>query len=237
MNQSPFLPPPPPLPLGHGGHPPMGLPPFSQSFYPSGYHPSQSPPQGANLGLATSFGGSSSAPPFGGGFHGPPAPGSTVGSTSPNPPSGSMSSLSRALPANPRGMHSYSESPRLAPGPLSYSSSPGMHHLSPTSPTTHLIPPNVFNGPSSSNSSVFPQTALRTPSSTKRKGRQPGSPSGSGESWDESDRSGKPVIGEETEEQPWGMPQDQYKALNPRDKKQVRNRIGARRFRAKRKGE
>ena len=43
-------------------------------------------------------------------------------------------------------------------------------------------------------------------------------------------------IGEETEEQPWGMPQDQYKALNPRDKKQVRNRIGARRFRAKRKG-
>lgn len=33
------------------------------------------------------------------------------------------------------------------------------------------------------------------------------------------------------------MPQDQYKALNPRDKKQVRNRIGARRFRAKRKGE
>jgi hypothetical protein len=37
--------------------------------------------------------------------------------------------------------------------------------------------------------------------------------------------------------QPWGMPQDQYKALNPRDKKQVRNRIGARRFRAKRKGE
>jgi hypothetical protein len=38
------------------------------------------------------------------------------------------------------------------------------------------------------------------------------------------------------EDQPWGMPQDQYKALNPRDKKQVRNRIGARRFRAKRKG-
>lgn len=33
------------------------------------------------------------------------------------------------------------------------------------------------------------------------------------------------------------MPQDEYRALNPRDKKQVRNRIGARRFRAKRKGE
>lgn len=39
------------------------------------------------------------------------------------------------------------------------------------------------------------------------------------------------------DDQPWGMPQEQYKALNPRDKKQVRNRIGARRFRAKRKGE
>lgn len=39
------------------------------------------------------------------------------------------------------------------------------------------------------------------------------------------------------EDQPWGMPQEQYKALNPLDKKQVRNRIGARRFRAKRKGE
>lgn len=41
----------------------------------------------------------------------------------------------------------------------------------------------------------------------------------------------------DSDQQPWGMPQDQYKALNPRDKKQVRNRIGARRFRAKRKGE
>jgi hypothetical protein len=27
-----------------------------------------------------------------------------------------------------------------------------------------------------------------------------------------------------TDDQPWGMPQDEYKALNPRDKKQVRNR-------------
>jgi hypothetical protein len=57
---------------------------------------------------------------------------------------------------------------------------------------------------------------------------------GSGESWDEGDmKDGKGLGGE----QPWGMPQDEYKALNPRDKKQVRNRIGARRFRAKRKGE
>lgn len=42
---------------------------------------------------------------------------------------------------------------------------------------------------------------------------------------------------EEYEDQPWGMPQEEYKALNSRDKKQVRNRIGARRFRAKRKSE
>lgn len=64
----------------------------------------------------------------------------------------------------------------------------------------------------------------------RRSGSEEG---GSNESWDESEmRDGKGNGGE----QPWGMPQDEYKALNPRDKKQVRNRIGARRFRAKRKG-
>lgn len=65
--------------------------------------------------------------------------------------------------------------------------------------------------------------------------RRSGSEEGhSGESWDEGDmKDGKGLGGE----QPWGMPQEEYKALNPRDKKQVRNRIGARRFRAKRKGE
>jgi hypothetical protein len=44
-------------------------------------------------------------------------------------------------------------------------------------------------------------------------------------------------LDEVTEEQPWGMPQHLYKDLNPKDKKQVRNKIGARRFRAKKKGE
>lgn len=53
----------------------------------------------------------------------------------------------------------------------------------------------------------------------------------SNESWDD-DKDEKGLPGS----QPWGMPQEEYKALNPRDKKQVRNRIGARRFRAKRKG-
>lgn len=79
-----------------------------------------------------------------------------------------MSSLSRGLPLpgpagrSGGGPHSWSESPRMQPGPLSYSSSPGMLALSPTSPTTHLIPPGVFSGGSSSNSSVFPNV-LRTP--------------------------------------------------------------------------
>lgn len=66
-------------------------------------------------------------------------------------------------------------------------------------------------------------------SNKRRSGSEEGA--GSNESWDD-DKDEKGLGGT----QPWGMPQDQYKALNPRDKKQVRNRIGARRFRAKRKG-
>jgi len=44
------------------------------------------------------------------------------------------------------------------------------------------------------------------------------------ESWDDDKYGGVGELGEETEDQPWGMPQDEYKALNPKDKKQVRNR-------------
>ncbi len=36
--------------------------------------------------------------------------------------------------------------------------------------------------------------------------------------------------------QPWGMPQAQYKALSSTRKKQIRNKVGAKKFRAKRKG-
>jgi hypothetical protein len=76
-----------------------------------------------------------------------------------------------------------------------------------------------------------------------------GSQSDGGESWDDdmgptgkkamlSGTGGKYDDGldEVTEDQPWGMPQHLYKDLNPKDKKQVRNKIGARRFRAKKKG-
>lgn len=66
--------------------------------------------------------------------------------------------------------------------------------------------------------------------SNKRRDSEGGA-SGDGDSWDEGDS------GKHDGDQPWGMPQDEYKKLNPRDKKQVRNRIGARRFRAKRKGQ
>ena len=226
----------------------MNLPPFSHAFYSSpSYHPSvsnfHSPPGlSSHIGLSTSFTGGSSAPPQQSGFgssqdqYHPSAPSITSPSAST-----ANSSFQRGLPvpaSGPRGPHNYSESPRLGPGPLSYSSSPGMHHLSPTSPTTQMMPPGLFSHStnSSSASSLFPN-ALRTPGGSKRKVERPGSVSPDAESWDESDKSGKPVIGEETDEQPWGMPQDQYKSLNPRDKKQVRNRIGARRFRAKRKGQ
>ena len=226
----------------------MNLPPFSHAFYSSpSYHPSvsnyHSPPGlSSHLGLNTSFSGSSSAPPQQSGF------GSSQGAYNPNGPSSTSpsaatasSSFPRGLPvpaSGPRGPHSYNESPRLGPGPLSYSSSPGLHHLSPTSPTTQMMPAGLFSHStnSSSASSLFPNP-LRTPGGSKRKVEHQGSASPDGESWDESDKSGKPVIGEETDERPWGMPQDQYKQLNPRDKKQVRNRIGARRFRAKRKGQ
>ncbi len=64
--------------------------------------------------------------------------------------------------------------------------------------------------------------------------RRSGSASQSNESWDDGEgrynlsldtkEEGDLEDREEGDEQPWGMPQDEYKALNPRDKKQVRNR-------------
>lgn len=57
------------------------------------------------------------------------------------------------------------------------------------------------------------------------KGKRRSSASQSNESWDEGDsKYGHLGDKEDGDEQPWGMPQDEYKALNPRDKKQVRNR-------------
>jgi len=64
--------------------------------------------------------------------------------------------------------------------------------------------------------------------------RRSGSATQSNESWDDGEGrfetkgegEGDGDDGDDGDEdgQPWGMPQDEYKALNPRDKKQVRNR-------------
>jgi hypothetical protein len=60
----------------------------------------------------------------------------------------------------------------------------------------------------------------KTPAGLPKSKRRSTSASQS-ESWDEDMKYGKL---DSTDDQPWGMPQDEYKALNPRDKKQVRNR-------------
>ena len=126
--------------------------------------------------------------------------------------------------------HNYSESPRA---PAGYSSSPGLRHLSPTSPTIHLAPPGMSASTGSTSSSSFPKVTRTSSGMPKVPKRRNGSVSPSAESWDEGDGRYVGVAakeelegdeGEEGVEQPWGMPQDEYKALNPRDKKQVRNR-------------
>ena len=120
-----------------------------------------------------------------------------------------------------RPPHSF-ESPRLPPGPGNWSSSPGLRHLSPTSPTTHLAPPGISSA--STSSSSFP-SVTRTPGNLPLKiKRRSDSVAHSNGSWDDEKFGHIGELGEETEEQPWGMPQEEYKALNPRDKKQVRNR-------------
>lgn len=149
------------------------------------------------------------------------------------PPPATMSSLPPAT--RPTQSHGYS--PRI---PSGYpTASPGMTTLSPLSPSNHL----GYPGPSSSGSSFPPSlhpahAKMEMPLDKKRRTNSAGS------SWEGSGALSAATTatteGKErgdNEQQPWGMPQDQYKALNPRDKKQVRNRIGARRFRAKRKGE
>ena len=219
----------------------MNLPPFSQTFYPpfhaaSGGHPPASAPPGMHISHGIGYAphvpmGAPAAQPYGYPVNSPVALSS-----------GPSSGPHRAPPP-----HSYTESSRL-PG---YSTSPSMRHISPTSPALHLAPPGMSASTGSASSSSYP-SATRPPKVKRRSG----SASLSVESWDDGegryDMSGDKMEGEDGE-QPWGMPQDEYKALNPRDKKQVRNRwvgsilvvfatdshsdsIGARRFRAKRKG-
>ncbi|ORY32155.1 hypothetical protein BCR39DRAFT_60707 [Naematelia encephala] len=209
-----FLPPPPPhtataAPSSSGG---MNLPPFNQAFYPPYHSSSGSAAQGF-----------------------PPYPSHTFGNQGQgyagHYPATSPATMSAPpLPSSHRQPHphAYDLSPRMGGG-APYSSSPGMRNLSPTSPTTHLAPPGLTASSGSASSSSYP-SAQRSSATLPKNKRRSGSASQSAESWDEGDRTGR-----DDDEQPWGMPQDEYKALNPRDKKQVRNRIGARRFRAKRK--
>jgi len=207
-----FLPPLPPLQSSsHQSHPS-----FSPNYYPSysSHTPSTSAPAG--LHMAGYPNGPMSAPP----------PGSQGGYQYPLTSPLNQPTQLRG-PPNVPPHHQYGESPRLPPGggPGNWSSSPGMRPLSPTSPTTHLGPPGIAAS-SGSSSSGFP-SVTRTPGNLpppKNHKRRSGSISVSPGSWDDDKYGALGDLGEETEEQPWGMPPDEYKALNPRDKKQVRNR-------------
>ncbi|KAK8854519.1 hypothetical protein IAR55_003258 [Kwoniella newhampshirensis] len=231
-----FLPPPPPPQHNTASHGDnnnsnnTNLPPFSQTFY-SAYHP------GAGNHSTSSLPNSANNPAV---SHGGLGYSSHMAMSAPPQnyqyPSTSPISITEPLGSNHRAPppHSYTESPRL-PG---YSSSPGLRHLSPMSPTTHLT--HGMNPSSASTSSSSFPSVSRMPANLPR-GPKRGSKSASQSdaSWDGDERyapgSGEVDRRDVEDIQPWGMPQDEYKALNPRDKKQVRNRIGARRFRAKRK--
>ncbi|ODN83526.1 hypothetical protein, variant 6 [Cryptococcus amylolentus CBS 6039] len=126
--------------------------------------------------------------------------------------------------------------PEAAPRMPAYPTSPSYNNLSPVSPTTHIIP--AMRGSASSPRQMYhgmPQTPATMAIGSKRLSMN--SSSSENEDIRTGIRRGSSVDNlESTEEQPWGMPQEEYKALPPAAKKQVRNRIGARKFRAKRKG-
>lgn len=220
-----FLPPPPPpghqLPESGGS----SLPSFSHSLYspyhgPGGNLPPSNPPNMAHS--MPSYSHISALSGTGSGFQ-----------YTNHSPMG----LNEPLTSHSRSQitHSYHEPPRLS----GYSSSPNLHQLSPVSPTAHLIP-NMQAPSASPSSSSFPSSIPRTPATfPKGMKRQSLSSEQSFGSWDDEREMSTGKVGgdrkHEKDPQPWGMPQEEYKKLNPKDKKQVRNRIGARRFRAKRK--
>ncbi|WWC63616.1 uncharacterized protein I303_106221 [Kwoniella dejecticola CBS 10117] len=221
---SSYLPPPSasaPHTIHSGGN--LNLPPLGQTGYFYGHSQSSTGnihPMNPNLGYSPHLSVSNSTS---GGFLNP--------MTSPmGMPDGISPNSGHRVPPP----HAYQESPRI-PG---YSSSPGGHHLSPTSPANHILH-GMNQSSASASSSSFP-SVQRTPANLPRGAkRRSTSASHSSNSWDEMDKympsSTEVGTRELGDDQPWGMPQSEYKALTPRDKKQVRNRIGARRFRAKRK--
>lgn len=149
----------------------------------------------------------------------------------PVPPSSAPMSMSQASSGRPHGY-----SPRIPGGYPSMS--PAMNTFSPVSPSMAYPQPPSTAGSTSSFPPSMPQSRFEPASEFKKRRTN----SGSTTSW-EGYALSRPGVSSggtdkrDDDDQPWGMPQEQYKALNPRDKKQVRNRIGARRFRAKRKGE
>ena len=217
-----FLPPPPPPHTATASSQSLNLPPFSQTFY-SSYHPATtshgSSPSTVGMNMAHTLGYSAQIPM--GAPSSQPYPYPVTSPVRMNVPP-LMPSHRQPPP------HNYNGSPRV----LGYSSPPFMRRLSPTSPTTHLIPPGLSTSTTSTASSSYP-SAARIPSGPSKTKRRSGSASASIESWDDGDGryigvdakgEGDEDDGEDGNGQPWGMPQDEYKALYPRDKKQVRNR-------------
>ena len=203
----------------------LHLPPLSSSpYYQSAYHSPQTQhaPGSAPAGMHHSL-------PYNNGMY-------SHGQHQYAYPMTSPASMPPNLPGSRQPPpHSHSESPRVA----GQYTSPTNRNGSPSSPQQWLMPPPPMAQSAGSNSSSSFPSATRTPAGLPKHDlpkakRRSGSTGQSAGSWDEDDANLGPL---DDEDQPWGMPQDQYKALNPRDKKQVRNRIGARRFRAKRKGQ
>ncbi|GMK57330.1 hypothetical protein CspeluHIS016_0401640 [Cutaneotrichosporon spelunceum] len=226
INQGTFLP---PLPPSQSSH----LPPVS-SAYGSGYHGSS--PSG--VGLPTSTAGPSAGQgPSGAPLHmAPMSYSSHIPTSQPmggyHYPVQQSSATMSSLPPAPRPTQPHGYSPRIPGGYPT--ASPGMNTLSPLSPSNHLTYTGA--GPPTSFPAGVHATHAKLETSFDKKRRT----DSAGSSWEGSGALSVATtvvdgVKDKDESQPWGMPQDQYKALNPRDKKQVRNRIGARRFRAKRK--
>jgi hypothetical protein len=118
--------------------------------------------------------------------------------------------------------HSYSESPRLPGG---YSSSPGVRHLVPPSPVKHSILSGL--APSTVSNSLSLYSSISKPPALLLKDMRRSPSANPTESWNAqlaSGTTGGLCPKTKTNDRRWGMPQEEYETLIPRDKKQVRNR-------------
>lgn len=241
------------LPTSSGTHPvsphSMNLPPFSQTFYSPYTSTSSGSQTSPNLSLShgqvsrsnQANQGSHAAqgmqqalhPTMGYGAHIELS--SSSGTTNPYPYPGLSPAPISSAPLLPTSRstnaHQYQESPRLVPG-YSVSPIPASHYLPHSTSTSPSIPLMQGLGASSASASSSSHAgpsakadSAELPKTVRRRTRST-APS---ESWDDVEekptrgkKSGK--SGKQSEGNDWGMPQDEYKALNPKDKKQVRNR-------------